>query len=205
MPTLPGKPYQCMAICCEPRYCDLLNQDLIVGVQVSFDDSLPAVQVAYHAPRHSHPLFVSFIPCSAALTIFICSSFLATPMKPMKNPMHPWSQDDSCNSEEDHAAIKRIEPSEQLAARCGWARDWAHPAEQHRRVQEGVQPAHMLEVCVAQHPAQQRREDDERSRQGVSHDAHQEWPDWQDSLSMVFVHGRYPLTLSSRVIIRQSA
>jgi hypothetical protein len=60
------------------------------------------------------------------------------------------------NGDHRQAAVKRIDPGEQLAASSFRIVQWPHSSQQHRRIEEGIKPVQVLEPVVADHSGQQR-------------------------------------------------
>src|SRR5665213_4314739 len=64
-----------------------------------------------------------------------------------------------------------------------------HPGQNHRRIDEGVRPAHFLETVVAEHARSQANRHQPASRQRMSGHARIKCPARQERPETVFVHG----------------
>jgi hypothetical protein len=74
--------------------------------------------------------------------------------------MRDWRENDASDKDDSQAAVKSVQARKELAAKCDWYRDGAHATQQHRRVQERIQPANTLENVVADHSDEQRNGDE---------------------------------------------
>lgn len=87
-------------------------------------------------------------------------------MEPVKRPVNDRCEDDAHHGDEHQSGIQRINAREELprlAQACGL--DRPHPAEKHGRVQECVEPRHLLVVLVA-NDSDKQRDPDQGQRQG---------------------------------------
>jgi hypothetical protein len=76
-----------------------------------------------------------------------------------------------CDEKYD-AREEGIERSEEFSTGCMEHIDWPHPAENHRGVQESIQPRHMLERAVAEYADEKRNRDEyEREEREARHAA----------------------------------
>jgi hypothetical protein len=83
------------------------------------------------------------------------------PVQPVHHAMHDGRQHDAHRGDHDETAVQRVEATKQLATvRERVLENGAHATEQHRRVEERVEPRHVVDRVEARHADCQR--DDEQ-------------------------------------------
>ena len=86
------------------------------------------------------------------------------PMESVKYPVNDRREDDAHHDDEHQAGVQRVHACEQLPWRAQiLSFDRPHPAQKHGRIEECIQPGHVLVVRVADHAGKQRNPD---QRQG---------------------------------------
>ena len=87
-----------------------------------------------------------------------------------------------------HAGVQRIDAGEHLAARCRGRPDRSHAPQEHRGIQEGVQPAEPLEVNVARHTTDKRTYHHEHGNRTVPREPPHERRAGEESFLAMLVH-----------------
>jgi hypothetical protein len=105
----------------------------------------------------------------------------------MNEAMRPGAENDAHDGDEDESAEESVSGSKELRSK-GWQTiDGSHAAQNHRRVQKGVDPREARKRAITPR-SESNDDDDERARnRNVAAGAFQElWP-WQESVFAVLV------------------
>jgi hypothetical protein len=80
-------------------------------------------------------------------------------MKQVDHPVEKWSEKNSGGNDEEKAREECIKTGEQLSTGRAWLVERAHPAENHRRIEERVNPRQSDDSVIAADSDHQRDRD----------------------------------------------
>jgi hypothetical protein len=113
---------------------------------------------------------------------------LLVQVKAMQRPVQDRRDDECGRDDEDQSGVERVDPGEQFSC-CRQRRvHRTHAAEQHRRVQEPVDPGQAFEMLVAEHADPERQRQQRHGHCHMTCDATQEGRPRQEWLMPGFVH-----------------
>ena len=76
-------------------------------------------------------------------------------MEAVQDAVEDRREQDPRGENEQQAGVERVATGEDLATERHWIVDGAHPAEQHRGIEECVGGSQVLEEVVTRHPEQE--------------------------------------------------
>lgn len=106
--------------------------------------------------------------------------------------MQHGGEQDAGRDQEGNAAVESVEGGEELPALRSHGVHGAHPAQDHRGVQEGDDPGEPLEEVVPKDTQPKGRADEDPAGSRVGKLAAQEFAARQEGLGTVFVPGGLP-------------
>src|SRR5215217_7415412 len=106
----------------------------------------------------------------------------------VNQPMHPGAEDDCHDRDEDETAEQRVQCREQLGDGTAEMINRAHPTENHRRVEERVDPGQSAERVVSQRSKGIDAGDQRGSRERMTQRALDERSPMQERLCGTLVH-----------------
>lgn len=98
-------------------------------------------------------------------------------------------EEDACGDDDDESAVEGVAACEELALGGDGRVDRAHAAEEHGGVEEGVGPAEVFEVVVAEHADGEGGGDEEGGDAAAAGHAGDEVLEWEEWLGVVFEGG----------------
>ncbi len=116
------------------------------------------------------------------------------PMKAVEEPVHDRGRHDPDDDQEDDAGVQRVDRGEYLAGGGLKGVDGTHAAQDHRSVQERIDPGQLVQKMIAGDAQAQRSADDPQANEDVVDLAAQEPPEGKQRLVLVFVHAEAILT-----------
>lgn len=81
-------------------------------------------------------------------------------VKPVEDAMCDRRENDAGDENNRQATVKRIQTGKELAAKGDRCIHGTHSAQEHRRIQKGINPAQSLKNAVADHPGKKRNSDE---------------------------------------------
>src|SRR4051812_2380205 len=106
-------------------------------------------------------------------------------VKLVQETMEDRREKNTRDEQDSEAAVKGIQARKELAAEGERLMHRTHAAEEHGGVQESVDPAQVLEHAIADHPDEQ-RDDNQHKRDGAAvRQAHDEPGPWDNRLGTV--------------------
>ena len=90
-------------------------------------------------------------------------------MEVVQEAMRRRSEDDAGHADEQDPRVQGVRPREELSPRRLWLFNRTLAAKEHRRIEEGVGPAEVLEVAVTRHAGEERQAERRQAEQDVLH------------------------------------
>lgn len=109
-------------------------------------------------------------------------------MEPVKKPMGKGRDEQRRDADESESGEKSVEGSEELRRTRAEDIDRAHPTEDHRRVQQRIDPAESGDVMVSEDSNSQPDCYHQKREGAVLGDAPHELSPWEKPLLSMFVH-----------------
>ena len=125
-------------------------------------------------------------------------SVLLVPLESMQEPMEHRRDEQCRGDDESQPGIKRLQTRKQLSRFGLWWIDRPHPAQQHGRVEGGVDPRQILEAQLAEHADGERCSDQAERECRVAEQAFHELGWCQRRLLPGLVHGMLHKAASDR-------